>query len=75
MDLEEGKELVVQMKNCVIAPQTGRRSRKLNQINADPKRSWHRLTRKQINQKLCRDQNVKLRLDKEKTTVVYWNRS
>lgn len=47
---EAEKELGAQMKNCVIASQTGRRPCRLDQINADSKQSWYRLARNQINQ-------------------------
>ena len=45
---EAEKELGAQMKNCVIASQTGRRLCRLDQINADSKQSWYRLARNQI---------------------------
>lgn len=40
------------MKNCMMASQSGRKPCKPDQINADPKPSWYRPARKQINQEI-----------------------
>jgi hypothetical protein len=42
----------------------------LDQINADPKGSWHRLARKKIDSKLYMEQSVKIGLDQGETRSV-----